>query len=87
MVKHGIVFEHVISNEHIEVDKVKNRIETQSSTIQVGQKHIRSFLEHAGFYLQFVKVFDKITRPLTNLLTKDELWNSPWSALRHLSSC
>ena len=32
---------------------------------------IRSFLGHAGFYRRFTKDFSKISRPLTNLLTKD----------------
>ena len=34
-------------------------------------KDIRSFLGHAGFYRQFIKDFRRISRPLTNLLSKD----------------
>ena len=33
-------------------------------------KGIRSFLGHAGLYRRFIKVFSKISRPLTNLLQK-----------------
>ena len=34
-------------------------------------KDIRSFLVHVGFYRRFIKNFNKIARPLTNLLAKD----------------
>jgi len=34
-------------------------------------KDIRSFLEHCGFYIRFIKEFSKIARLLTNLLRKD----------------
>ena len=34
-------------------------------------KQVRSFLGHVGFHRRFIKDFSKITRPLTNLLTKD----------------
>ena len=34
-------------------------------------KDTRSFLGHAGFYRKFIKDFNKIARPLTNLLVKD----------------
>jgi hypothetical protein len=37
----------------------------------VNVKGIRSFLGHAGFYRQFIKVFSQISRPPTNLLAKD----------------
>ena len=33
-------------------------------------KDISSFLRHAGFYRRFIK-YNKIARPLTNLLAKD----------------
>jgi hypothetical protein len=38
-------------------------------------KQIRSFLGHAGFYRRFIKDFSKISRPLCNLLAKDNPFN------------
>ena len=35
-------------------------------------KEVRSFLRHADFYRRFIKDFGKISRPLYNLLVKDE---------------
>jgi len=32
---------------------------------------LRSFLGHAGFYHRFIKDFNKIAKPLSNLLAKD----------------
>ena len=73
MVTHGIVLGHVISSKGIEVDKSKidliRYLPTPSSV-----KEIRSFLGHAGFYRRFIQDFSKITRPLTNLLQKDVLF-------------
>ncbi|KAL0796233.1 hypothetical protein Bca101_067610 [Brassica carinata] len=37
-------------------------------------KDIRSFLGHAGFYRRFIKDFSRITRPLTRLLCKEEVF-------------
>ena len=34
-------------------------------------KDIRSFLGHARFYRRFIKNFNKIVRPLTNMLARD----------------
>ena len=34
-------------------------------------KDIRAFLGHAEFYRRFIKDFNKVARPLTNLLSKD----------------
>jgi hypothetical protein len=34
-------------------------------------KGVRSFLGHAGFYRIFIKDFSKISKPLCNLLLKD----------------
>ena len=73
MVTHGIVLGHVISSKGIEVDKSKidliRYLPTPSSV-----KEIRSFLGHADFYRRFIQDFSKITRPLTNLLQKDVLF-------------
>ncbi|XP_061366912.1 uncharacterized protein LOC133310046 [Gastrolobium bilobum] len=70
MVKEGIVLEHKISREGLEVDQAKvEAIAKMPSPVNV--KTLRSFLGHAGFYRRFVKDFSKITRPLCHLLKKD----------------
>ena len=35
-------------------------------------RELRSFLEHVGFYRQFIRDFDKVSKPLTSLLCKDK---------------
>nr|GEY67144.1 hypothetical protein [Tanacetum cinerariifolium] len=70
MVKEGIVLDHKISKEGIEVDKAKVDVITKlphPTTV----KGIRSFLGHAGFYRRFIKDFSKIARLMTRLLEKD----------------
>jgi len=52
------------------VDKAKVEIIAKLS-IPRCVKDIRSFLGHAGFYYRFIRDFNKIARPLTNLLAKD----------------
>jgi hypothetical protein len=37
-------------------------------------KNVRSFLRHAGFYRRFIKDFNVISKPLCNLLTKDNVF-------------
>ena len=67
MVNEGIVFGHKISERGIEVDKAKvDAIEKMPCPKDI--KGIRSFLGHAGLFIQD---FSKISRPLTNLLQKD----------------
>jgi hypothetical protein len=74
MVKQGIVLGHVISERGIEVDKAK--VETiEQLPPPTDVKSLRSFLGHAGFYRRFIKVFSKITKPLTHLLQKDEAFD------------
>ena len=67
MVKEGILLGHRVSDNGIEVDKVK--IETTeklpSPTLVKG---IRSFLGHAGFCRRFIKDFSTIAKPLSSLL-------------------
>nr|GEW88146.1 reverse transcriptase domain-containing protein [Tanacetum cinerariifolium] len=70
MVKEGIVLDHKIYKEGIEVDKAKVDVIAKlphPTTI----KGIGSFLGHAGFYHRFLKDFSKIARPMTRLLEKD----------------
>nr|GFA40340.1 reverse transcriptase domain-containing protein [Tanacetum cinerariifolium] len=70
MVKEGIVLDHKISKNEIEVDKAKVDVIAKlphPTTVKV----IRSFLSHAGFYHRFIQDFSKIARPMTRLLEKD----------------
>jgi hypothetical protein len=70
MVKEGIVLGHVISERGIEVDKAK--VETvEQLPPPTDVKSLRSFLGHTGFYRRFIKIFSKITKPLTHLLQND----------------
>ena len=66
----GIVLSHEISRRGIEVDKAKIEVITNLPPPKCI-KDIRSFLGLVRFYRLFIKDFSKITRPLTNLLTKD----------------
>nr|GEX25210.1 hypothetical protein [Tanacetum cinerariifolium] len=73
MVKEGIVLDHKISKNGIEVDKAKVDVIAKlphSTTV----KGIRSFLGHADFYRRFIQDFSKIARPMTRLLQKDTLF-------------
>nr|GEV84641.1 reverse transcriptase domain-containing protein [Tanacetum cinerariifolium] len=70
MVKEGIVLDHKISKNRIEVDKAKVDVIAKlphPTTV----KGIWSFLGHAGFYRRFIKDFSKIARSMTRLLEKD----------------
>nr|GEZ71052.1 reverse transcriptase domain-containing protein [Tanacetum cinerariifolium] len=70
MVKEGIVLDHKISKQRIEVDKAKVDVITKLPH-PTTLKGIRSFLGYAGFYRRFIKDFSKIARPMTRLLKKD----------------
>nr|GEZ37708.1 reverse transcriptase domain-containing protein [Tanacetum cinerariifolium] len=70
MVKEGIVLDHKISKNGIEVEKSKVDVIAKlphPTTV----KGIRSFLGHVGFYHCFIQDFSKIARPMTRLLEKD----------------
>nr|GEU56030.1 reverse transcriptase domain-containing protein [Tanacetum cinerariifolium] len=70
MVKEGIVLDHKICKQRIEVDKAKVDVISKlphPTTV----KGIRSFLGHVGFYRRFIKDFSKIAKPMTRLLEKD----------------
>nr|GEV30619.1 reverse transcriptase domain-containing protein [Tanacetum cinerariifolium] len=69
-IKEGIVLDHKISKEGIEVDKAKVDVITKlphPTTV----KGIRSFIGRVGFYRRFIKDFSKIAKPMTHLLEKD----------------
>jgi len=70
IVQEGVVLGHVITKKGIEVDKAKIDL-IANLPPPTNVKGIRSFLGHAGFYRRFIKDFNKIARPLTNLLAKD----------------
>ena len=73
MIPEGIVLGHLISEQGIQVDRGKiNQI--ANLPIPDSIKGIRSFLGHVGFYRRFILDFSKISRPLTNLLTKDAIF-------------
>ena len=73
MVTHGIVLGHIVSSKGIEVDKSKIELISNLPTPK-SVKDIRSFLGHAGFYRRFIKDFSTISRPLSNLLAKDTVF-------------
>jgi len=73
MVTNGIVLDHIISSKGIEVDKSKIELIANLTTPK-SIKDVRSFLEHASFYRRFIKYFSVISKPLSNLLTKDNIF-------------
>nr|GEX49936.1 reverse transcriptase domain-containing protein [Tanacetum cinerariifolium] len=73
IVKEGIVLDHNISKDGIEVDKAKVKVIAKLPH-PTTFKGIRSFLCHAGFYRRFIKDFSKIAQPMTHLLEKDTLF-------------
>lgn len=60
----------MVSEKGIEVDKAKVDI-IANLTSPKTVKEVRSFLGHAGFYRRFIKNFSIISKPISNLLTKD----------------
>ncbi|GJV23092.1 reverse transcriptase domain-containing protein [Tanacetum coccineum] len=70
IVKEGIVLDHKIFKNGIEVDKTKVDVIAKLPP-PTTVKRIRSFLGHAGFYRRFIQDFSKIARPMTHLLEKD----------------
>jgi len=70
MVQEGIMLGHKGSKKGIEVDKTKIDL-IYNLSIPTSVKQVRSFLGHAGFYRRFIKDFNKVAHPLTNLLSKD----------------
>lgn len=64
---------HVISHEGVATDPTKV-IAIKSWPTPRNAKDIRSFLGLAGYYRKFIKNFGIISRPLTNLLKKGQLF-------------
>jgi hypothetical protein len=73
MVTNGIILGQIVSSKGIEVDKSKIELIVNLPTPK-SIKHVRSFLGHAGFYRRFIKDFSIISKPLSNLLTKDNIF-------------
>ena len=72
MVTEGIVLEHKISADGLEVDQAKIVvIKTLMSPTMVN----KNFLGHVGFYRRFIKDFSKISRSLCRLLKKDSCFD------------
>ena len=70
MVTHKIVLGHIMSSNGIEANKSNIELIFNLPTSKY-MKDVHSFLGHAGFYLQFIKDFSSISRPLYSLLAKD----------------
>jgi hypothetical protein len=73
MITNDIVLGHIVSSKGIEVDKSKIELIGNLPTPK-SFKDVRSFLGHAGFYRRFIKDFSIISKPLSNLLTKDNIF-------------
>ena len=73
MVTHGIVLSHIVSSKGIEVYKSKIKLIANLPTLK-SVKDVKSFLGHAGFYRRFIKDFSVISKPLCNLLTKENVF-------------
>jgi hypothetical protein len=73
MVTNDIVLGYTISSTGIQVDKSKIELIPNLPTPKYV-KDVRSFLGHASFYRRFIKDFSVISKPLCNLLTKDNVF-------------
>ena len=73
MTTSGIVLEHVVSSQDIEVDKAKIEVISKLPPPKTVRE-VRSFLGHAGFYRRFIKNFSNISIPMCNLLLKDTVF-------------
>jgi len=73
MVTNGIVLGHIVSSKGIKDDKSKIELIANLPTPK-SIKDVISFLGHAGFYRRFIKDFSVISKPLSNLLTKDNIF-------------
>ena len=73
MVTNDIILGHIVSSTRIEVDKFKIELIANLPTLK-SVKDVRLFLGHVGFYRRFIKYFSVISKPLSNLLTKDNIF-------------
>jgi len=73
MVTNDIVLGYIVLLTGIEVDKSKIELIANLPTPK-SIKDVRSFLGHAGFYRRFIKDFSVISKSLSNLLTKDNIF-------------
>jgi len=73
MVTNDIVLGHIVSSTGIEVDKYKIELIANLPTPK-SVKDVRSFLGHVDFYRRFIKDFSVISKPLCNLLIKDNVF-------------
>ena len=64
---------HVVSASGVSTDPKKVQI-IQDWPIPQNVKDLRSFLGMAGYYRKFVRNFGVLSKPLTNLLKKGELF-------------
>ena len=71
MFKEGIVLRHLVSTKGLKVDKTKVKV-IQDLALPKSIREQRSFLGHIGFYRQFVRDFEKVSKPLTSLLCKEK---------------
>ena len=74
MVKEGIVLGPKIYHARLEVDPTKIDVVSKLSPPS-DVKPLRSFLNHVGFYRRFIRGFSQITKPLSNLLCADQLYD------------
>jgi len=73
MVTNGVVLGHIVLSTGIEVDKSNIELIANLPTPK-SVKDVRSFLGHASFYKRFIKDFSVISKPLCNLLIKDNVF-------------
>ena len=73
MVTNNIVLGHIVSSKGIEVDKSKIELIANLLTPK-SIKDVSSFLGHGSFYRRFIKDFSVISKPMSNLLTKDNIF-------------
>ena len=73
METNDIVLGHIVSSTRIEVDESKIELIANLPTPK-SIKDVRSFLGHTGFYRRFIKDFSVISKPLSNFLTKDNIF-------------
>jgi len=84
MVTEGIVLGHKINAKGIEVAQAKIEV-IEKLPPPVNVKGVRSFLVHVGFYRRFIKDYSKISKPLCNLLVKENDFNFDCECLNAFS--